>query len=441
MKTIEGVCSREILVQAPCPRLEDLATAEVCRGVRIISYKDFVKALSLALPRFTNGDSIRLRQAAWHGERLFWAGERQACAFAAAIVYARRRELELKLPAHLERYELEPGALDELEQRYHMLRIPTEAWSEPTFMSLLLDTGLPYARLALFTPETSHELSIDLIGAGGRLGLNRLLTPKPASLPVSVLGLEFPNPVGLAAGLDKNGDAIDGFGQLGFGFIEIGTVTPRPQPGNPRPRLFRLPQANAIINRMGFNNHGVDHLLARVRAAKYRGVLGINIGKNFDTPVERAVDDYLICLDKVYADASYVTVNVSSPNTPGLRSLQFGDSLKQLLEALRQRQEALALRHGRRVPLAIKIAPDMTDEETALVAAALVEAGMDAVIATNTTLGREGVEGLPYARLALFTPETPECLLLPRNDERADALGEGLRAAGAADVVKYLKQL
>lgn len=254
------------------------------------------------------------------------------------------------------------------------------------------------ARQLLFklSPETSHELSIDLIGAGGRLGLNRLLTPKPASLPVSVLGLEFPNPVGLAAGLDKNGDAIDGFGQLGFGFIEIGTVTPRPQPGNPRPRLFRLPQANAIINRMGFNNHGVDHLLARVRAAKYRGVLGINIGKNFDTPVERAVDDYLICLDKVYADASYVTVNVSSPNTPGLRSLQFGDSLKQLLEALRQRQEALALRHGRRVPLAIKIAPDMTDEETALVAAALVEAGMDAVIATNTTLGREGVEGLPH---------------------------------------------
>ncbi|MER1005461.1 quinone-dependent dihydroorotate dehydrogenase [Pseudomonas aeruginosa] len=254
------------------------------------------------------------------------------------------------------------------------------------------------ARQLLFklSPETSHELSIDLIGAGGRLGLNRLLTPKPASLPVSVLGLEFPNPVGLAAGLDKNGDAIDGFGQLGFGFIEIGTVTPRPQPGNPRPRLFRLPQANAIINRMGFNNHGVDHLLARVRAAKYRGVLGINIGKNFDTPVERAVDDYLICLDKVYADASYVTVNVSSPNTPGLRSLQFGDSLKQLLEALRQRQEALALRHGRRVPLAIKIAPDMTDEETALVAAALVEAGMDAVIATNTTLGREGLEGLPH---------------------------------------------
>lgn len=284
------------------------------------------------------------------------------------------------------------------------------------------------ARQLLFklSPETSHELSIDLIGAGGRLGLNRLLTPKPASLPVSVLGLEFPNPVGLAAGLDKNGDAIDGFGQLGFGFIEIGTVTPRPQPGNPRPRLFRLPQANAIINRMGFNNHGVDHLLARVRAAKYRGVLGINIGKNFDTPVERAVDDYLICLDKVYADASYVTVNVSSPNTPGLRSLQFGDSLKQLLEALRQRQEALALRHGRRVPLAIKIAPDMTDEETALVAAALVEAGMDAVIATNTTLGREGVEGLPHG------DEAGGLSGAPVREEHAHGEGAGRRTGRTA---------
>lgn len=258
------------------------------------------------------------------------------------------------------------------------------------------------ARELLFklSPETSHELSIDLIGAGGRLGLNGLLTQAPKSLPVKVMGLEFANPVGLAAGLDKNGDAIDGFAQLGFGFVEIGTVTPRPQPGNPKPRIFRLPKATAIINRMGFNNYGVDHLVERVKAAKYKGVLGINIGKNVDTPVERAVDDYLICLDKVYAHASYVTVNVSSPNTPGLRSLQFGDSLKQLLEALRQRQEDLAVQHGRRVPLAIKIAPDMSDEETAMVAAALVESGMDAVIATNTTLGREGVEHLPFGNEA-----------------------------------------
>ena len=255
------------------------------------------------------------------------------------------------------------------------------------------------ARDLLFklAPETSHDLSIDLIGAGGRLGLNGLLCKAPASLPVRVMGLEFANPVGLAAGLDKNGDAIDGFAQLGFGFIEIGTVTPRAQPGNPKPRLFRLPEAQGIINRMGFNNLGVDHLLARVQAARYRGVLGINIGKNFDTPVDRAVDDYLICLDKVYAHASYVTVNVSSPNTPGLRSLQFGDSLRQLLEALRQRQEDLAVVHGKRVPLAIKIAPDMTDEETVDVARALLDTGMDAVIATNTTLSREGVEGLQYA--------------------------------------------
>ncbi|MBV6287309.1 quinone-dependent dihydroorotate dehydrogenase [Pseudomonas aegrilactucae] len=254
------------------------------------------------------------------------------------------------------------------------------------------------ARQLLFklSPETSHDLSLDLIGAGGRLGLNGLLTKAPASLPVTVMGLEFANPVGLAAGLDKNGTAIDGFAQLGFGFVEIGTVTPRAQPGNPKPRLFRLPEAEAIINRMGFNNLGVDHLLGRVRAANYRGVLGINIGKNFDTPVERAVDDYLICLDKVYDHASYVTVNVSSPNTPGLRSLQFGDSLKQLLEALAVRREALALAHGKRVPLAIKIAPDMSDEETAQVAAALLATGMDAVIATNTTLGREGVQGLEH---------------------------------------------
>lgn len=248
-----------------------------------------------------------------------------------------------------------------------------------------------------FTPETSHELSLDLIGAGGRLGLNALLSKTPAALPVRVMGLDFPNPVGLAAGLDKNGEAICGMSQLGFGFVEVGTVTPRPQPGNPKPRIFRLPEAQAIINRMGFNNHGVDALLDRVDAARFKGILGINIGKNFDTPVERAQDDYLLCLDKVYHQASYVTVNVSSPNTPGLRSLQFGDSLKQLLDALRLRREDLEILHGKRVPLAIKIAPDMTDEETALVAEAVFQAGMDAIIATNTTLGRDGVAGLAHA--------------------------------------------
>ncbi len=255
------------------------------------------------------------------------------------------------------------------------------------------------ARQLLFklSPETSHELSLELIGAGGRLGLNSMLGKSPAALPVRVMGLDFPNPVGLAAGLDKNGEAICGMSQLGFGFIEVGTVTPRPQPGNPKPRIFRLPEAEAIINRMGFNNHGVDALLARVEAARFKGVLGINIGKNFDTPVERADEDYLLCLDKVYHHASYVTVNVSSPNTPGLRSLQFGDSLKQLLEALRLRREDLEIMHGKRVPLAIKIAPDMTDEETALVGETVFQAGMDAIIATNTTLGREGVAGLAHA--------------------------------------------
>ncbi|WP_407291078.1 quinone-dependent dihydroorotate dehydrogenase [Stutzerimonas zhaodongensis] len=248
-----------------------------------------------------------------------------------------------------------------------------------------------------FTPETSHELSLDLIGAGGRLGINAMLSKAPASLPVRVMGLDFPNPVGLAAGLDKNGEAIRGMSQLGFGFVEVGTVTPRPQPGNPKPRVFRLPEAEAIINRMGFNNQGVDALLERVDAAQFKGILGINIGKNFDTPVERAQDDYLACLDKVYHRASYVTVNVSSPNTPGLRSLQFGDFLKQLLDALGQRREELAVLHGKRVPLAIKIAPDMSEEETRLVAEAIFQSGMDAVIATNTTLGREGVAGLAHA--------------------------------------------
>lgn len=247
------------------------------------------------------------------------------------------------------------------------------------------------------SPETAHELTIDLLGAAGRLGLTRRLVKQPAALPVKVMGLDFPNPVGLAAGLDKNGDAILGLSGLGFGFIEIGTVTPRAQPGNPKPRLFRLPSVEGVINRMGFNNLGVDHLLSRVQNANFPGILGINIGKNFDTPVENAADDYLYCLDKVYGCASYITVNVSSPNTPGLRSLQFGDSLRNLLNSLRERQEDLTVLHGKRVPLAIKIAPDMSDEEIADVANILIETGMDAVIATNTTVSRQGVEGMLHS--------------------------------------------
>lgn len=253
-------------------------------------------------------------------------------------------------------------------------------------------------RQALFKlpPETAHNLTLKTLALTGRLGVGGC-APSSPSLPVSCMGLNFPNPVGLAAGLDKNAEALDGLAQLGFGFIEVGTVTPRPQPGNPRPRLFRLAEAEAIINRMGFNNLGVDALLARVERSRFTGILGINIGKNFDTPVERAEEDYLLGLEKVYSTASYVSVNLSSPNTPGLRTLQFGASLQRLLEALERRREQLRQSQGRRVPLVIKIAPDMSDEETAWVATAVRDAGMDGIIATNTTVSRAGIQGLTLA--------------------------------------------
>ena len=214
------------------------------------------------------------------------------------------------------------------------------------------------------------------------------------------MGLEFPNPVGLAAGLDKNGDYIDPMMALGFGFVEIGTITPRPQPGNPKPRLFRLPEHEAIINRMGFNNLGLDHLVRQVCQRRRKGILGINIGKNIDTPVERAVDDYLLCMDKVYAHADYITVNISSPNTPGLRSLQFGDEFNSLLETLKARQGALADQHSRYVPLAVKIAPDMSDEELRQLGELLARHGIDGVIATNTTISRQAVSDSPFAEEA-----------------------------------------
>lgn len=242
-------------------------------------------------------------------------------------------------------------------------------------------------------PEVSHEFSLDMLGAAERLKLLELFISAPAYNPVEVMGLRFPNPVGLAAGLDKNGDYFNALGALGFGFVEIGTVTPRPQPGNPQPRLFRIPEREAIINRMGFNNKGVDHLVDQVRKRRYQGILGINIGKNATTPVENAADDYLIGMRKVYAHADYITVNVSSPNTPGLRDLQFGDSLNRLLETLKKEQLTLQEAHQRYVPVAVKIAPDMDDIAIAQVATALAEQGMDGVIATNTTIGREGVEG------------------------------------------------
>ena len=248
--------------------------------------------------------------------------------------------------------------------------------------------------LFLLDPETAHDWSMRLLRASGRITPQS--KPAPAT-PVQVMGIEFPNRIGLAAGLDKNGVAIDGLARLGFGFLEIGTITPRPQPGNPRPRLFRIPSANAIINRMGFNNAGVDVLLENVRAARFSGVLGINIGKNFDTPIERAADDYLACLDKVYPVASYVTVNISSPNTKNLRELQSEDALDHLLGQLKQRQQTLADGHGRYVPIALKIAPDLEREQIVAIADALRRHRMDGVIACNTTIARERVLGLPQA--------------------------------------------
>ncbi|MBD3671624.1 MAG: quinone-dependent dihydroorotate dehydrogenase [Gammaproteobacteria bacterium] len=248
--------------------------------------------------------------------------------------------------------------------------------------------------------ERSHTLVLRLLKLLHRLSLLRLLPAAPAGRPLELMGVHFPNALGLAAGLDKNGDYIDALGALGFGFIEIGTVTPRPQPGNARPRLFRLPAAGAIINRMGFNNKGVDHLVKQVQRRRYRGVLGINIGKNFDTPIERAAEDYLICLRKVYAHADYITVNISSPNTANLRQLQQGEELAQLMRELAAEREQLKRQYQRYVPIAIKIAPDLEGEQVEAIATAVRTSGMDAVIATNTTISRESVQGLPHAEEA-----------------------------------------
>jgi dihydroorotate dehydrogenase len=255
------------------------------------------------------------------------------------------------------------------------------------------------ARPLLFRidPERAHGLALASVRLVHRLGLAGLPGGPIAGRRVRALGLEFPNPVGLAAGLDKDGAFIDALAAFGFGFLEVGTVTPRPQPGNPRPRMFRIVAREAIINRMGFNSAGVARLVENVRRARYRGILGVNIGKNFDTPIERAAEDYLACLEQVYPLASYVTVNISSPNTKDLRRLQQADSLDGLLAALAGARERLARSHGRRVPLAVKIAPDLDDAAIAAIARALVDHGVDAAIATNTTVSRQGVEGLPHA--------------------------------------------
>lgn len=247
------------------------------------------------------------------------------------------------------------------------------------------------------SPETAHNLSLNALDRSARLGLMRQTLPAD---PVTVMGIRFPNRVGLAAGLDKDGAHIDGLATLGFGFIEIGTVTPKAQPGNPQPRLFRLPAHGALINRFGFNNLGVDHLVANVRASQYvknGGIIGINIGKNANTPIDRANDDYLIALETAYAHAHYVTINISSPNTQNLRSLQQDDALEALLAGLKDRQQRLADLHGRYVPLALKIAPDLDDLQIETIASAVRRHRFDAVIATNTTLERAAVMGDPHA--------------------------------------------
>jgi dihydroorotate dehydrogenase len=246
-------------------------------------------------------------------------------------------------------------------------------------------------------PETAHNSTLKSLHFLHSTALSGFVAGHIPDKPRIVMGLNLSNPVGLAAGLDKNGDCIDGLAALGFGFIEVGTVTPLPQPGNLKPRLFRLPQANAIINRMGFNNDGVDKMVENMKRAEFRGILGINIGKNAVTPIEKAADDYLICLRKVYAHASYVTINISSPNTKNLRQLQEKDALDELLAQLRTEQQKLADKHGKYVPIVLKIAPDLEREQVALIAQLLMRHRIDGVIATNTTLSRKGVENLQYA--------------------------------------------
>jgi dihydroorotate dehydrogenase len=249
-------------------------------------------------------------------------------------------------------------------------------------------------------PERAHALGLSAIEAAYRTGLNPLVASRPKPMPVKAFGLTFDNPVGLAAGMDKNGAHIDALASLGFGFIEIGTVTPRPQPGNPKPRMFRLTQHEAVINRLGFNNGGVDALVRNVERARYRGVLGINIGRNKDTPNERAVDDYLHCLERVVPHAGYVVINISSPNTEGLRDLQQEEALKRLLGTLREAQERLGAKHGRRIPMLVKIAPDLSDDEIDTTAKVITAVKMDGAIATNTTIDRHSIAGHRHAAQA-----------------------------------------
>ena len=257
----------------------------------------------------------------------------------------------------------------------------------------------PLFRPFLFAldPEAAHDATFRALDAAARVGLAQLVAPRLPPSPVTAMGIEFRNPVGLAAGLDKNAAHLAGLATLGFGFLEAGTVTPRPQPGNPKPRMFRLREAEALINRLGFNNDGVERFVANVKRSSYRGVLGINLGRNFDTANERAADDYVSGLRAVYPHASYVTVNISSPNTKGLRDLQTEEMLAALLKRLKAEQRSLAQKHGRHVPLAVKIAPDLDGKAIRAIARLLVAHRVEGAIATNTTLARDGVTGLAHA--------------------------------------------
>ena len=292
--------------------------------------------------------------------------------------------------------------------------------------------------------ETAHTAGLKAINGAYRLGLNPLLASKPAPLPVQVLGLDFSNPVGLAAGLDKNGGYIDALASLGFGFIEVGTVTPKPQAGNPKPRMFRLPEDMAVINRLGFNNGGLAQLQNNLECVRYSGVLGINIGKNKDTANENALNDYLLGLKAVYARASYVTINISSPNTQGLRDLQQVDALRRLLGGLREAQEKLAVQHHKHTPMLVKLAPDLSVQELDDIASAIVETGFEGVIGTNTTISRPtlrsmhaeqigGLSGKPLLSIATQTLR----LLRERLPEDIVLIGVGGITEGKDAVEKF----
>lgn len=251
-----------------------------------------------------------------------------------------------------------------------------------------------------FDAEFSHDLTLKALSLSNNMGLLGFLkAPHPSRLR-TVMGIPFKNPVGLAAGLDKNASHIDALGKLGFGFIEVGTITPRPQPGNPRPRLFRLPEAGGIINRFGFNNIGVDAAVENIRLSKYKGVLGINIGKNFDTPIERAAEDYILCMKKVYQYANYIAVNISSPNTKNLRDLQETKALNFLLAQLKQEQTRLNDYYGRYVPIALKISPDLIPKHLDAISKSIIKNRIDGVIATNTTVKRDSVSDLSNGKEA-----------------------------------------